>query len=163
MISSWWFAPAPRERLAAVRILVGLYATFYALSRLREIIGLTHLPASHFAPVGLARLTGIQAPVVVNAIAILAVIACALFTVGYRFRIVGPIASVILIWLTSYKNSWGMVFHTENLLVMQMLALACTPAGDAYALFSRRPVDDAPAGYGWGLKLVAAIAAVCYV
>ena len=45
-----------------------------------------------------------------------------------------PIAAALLLWTLSYRNSWGLPFHTENLLVLHVIALALAPAADAWAL-----------------------------
>jgi hypothetical protein len=60
-----------------------------------------------------------------------------------------------------------MVFHTDNLLVLHLIALACAPAADVWALGRRVPSADLcgaqPAGYGWAIKLLAAITCATYL
>jgi hypothetical protein len=57
-----------------------------------------------------------------------------------------------------------MVFHTENLMVLHVIALACAPAADAWAMDARRRPEVAPpAGYGWPIKLLAALTAATYL
>src|SRR5690349_7756163 len=51
----WWLAPAPAERLAALRILVGAYALVYVVARLGELIATARLPAAQLQPVGVVR------------------------------------------------------------------------------------------------------------
>jgi hypothetical protein len=124
------------------------------------------LPADHFAAVGPVRLLGSPLPpMVVLAIAIAGLALTIAFTLGFAYRIVAPLAALAALWVTAYRNSWGMVFHTENLLVLHLLALALAPAADAWALGPRLPGDRyvARAGYGWPLKLLAAITAATYV
>lgn len=165
-LTRWWLAPAPAQRLAGVRILVGLYATVYLFTRFGEFLSVARHAPQQFAPAGVAKLlAGPVAPALVQVAAIVALILCAMFTLGIAFRITAPLAAIALLCVTSYRNSWGMVFHTENLLVLHVIALACTPAADAWAVWPRRDRDAAPHphGYGWGLKLVAALTAVAYV
>ncbi|MGN6110369.1 MAG: HTTM domain-containing protein [Kofleriaceae bacterium] len=165
-IARWWFAPAPAERLAALRICLGLYAFGYVVSRFGELVSIARLAPAHFRPIGVARVLDAPLPPGV-AIAIAAATAALLaaFVLGIRFRIVAPLAAAALLWTTSYRNSWGMVFHTENLMVLHVIALACAPAADAWSLDARRrPVIDPPAaGYGWAIKLLVALTAATYV
>jgi hypothetical protein len=174
----WWLAPAPAARLAALRILVGAYALVYVVARLGELIATARLPAAQLQPVGVVRVlrlfdadTGAGAPLppaVAIAIAAATVALLAAFCAGYRFRVTGPAAALGLLWVTSYRNSWGMVFHTENLMVLHAIALACAPAADAWSMDrARRGAGGAPvppaAGYGWPIKLMVALTAATYV
>ena len=164
-IADWWFAPAPAARLAAVRILVGTYALVYVLVRLPELAAVAHLPARDFEPVGVTRVLVAPLPAWLSLALVGATIAALVaFAAGVRWRIVAPIAAALLLWTTTYRNAWGMTFHTENLFVLHVIALAWTPAADAYALGARPGAPRAPAaGYGWGLKLLAALTAATYV
>jgi len=161
-LADWWFAPAPAERLAMLRIAIGLYALLWVVGRIPELHELAALPADHFRPVGVVRLVGGPlAPGLVVAIAAATAALLAAFVAGVAFRVVAPLAALGLLWTLTYRNAWGMVFHTENLLVMHVIALAVTPAADVWALGKRR--DPAAAGYGWAIRLLIAIAAVTYV
>ena len=166
----WWLAPAPPERLAALRMLVGAYALVYVAVRLGELHAVAWLPAAQLRPVGAARvLSAPIPPAAALAIAIATVALLAAFVAGYRFRAAAPAAALGLLWVTSYRNSWGMVFHTENLMVLHVIALACAPAADAWSLDAARrrragahPAASA-AGCGWAIKLLAALTAATYV
>ena len=69
----------------------------------------------------------------------------------------------MLLWVTSYASSWGMVFHTENLMVLQVLVLALTPAADAYALGGSTAAGDGSDGrYGWPIRLMCALTVLVY-
>jgi hypothetical protein len=165
-VARWWLAPAPAERLAALRVLIGGYALLYVLVRLRELIAVARLPAGQFQPVGVVRV--LDAPLPPGAAAAIAVATAALlaaFTLGYRFRVTAPAAALGLLWVTSYRSSWGMVFHTENLMVLHAIALACAPAADAWAMNRRPAAAGAPpaSGYGWAIKLLVALTAATYV
>jgi hypothetical protein len=160
---SWWFKPAPAERLAALRIFIGGYALFYVWTRSPEITMRAHEPASHFAPVGVARLLSTPLPPAVTvAILIATGVLLVGFVLGVAWRVVAPLAALGLLWTVSYKNSWHMMFHTENLMVLHAIALACTPAADAWAIGAGKRVKSA-LGYGWGVKLLAALTAATYL
>jgi hypothetical protein len=161
-ISEWWFAPAPVERLAALRILIGSYALLYVALRLPEFLGVAGYSASHFHPIGVVRL--LDAPLPPSVVAAIAIATCMLlaaFVAGAAYRITAPLAAVALLWTLTYRNSWGQVFHTENVLVLHVIALALAPAADAYAVDKLQ--RDARAGYGWPIKLMAALTAATYV
>jgi len=159
----WWFAPAPAERLAALRIAIGVYALVYVVGRFGELQAIARLPAAQFRPVGVVRVVGAPlGPELATAIAAATAVLLVLFVIGYRYRSVAPLCAAALLWTLSYRNSWGMVFHTENLLVLHVIGLACAPAADAWALARRRAGPPA-AGYGWAIKLLVALTAATYV
>jgi hypothetical protein len=157
----WWFTDAPPERLAAVRILVGLYAFVYVALRLPEFWSIATLPHGNFAPVGISAVLGVVPPAVVMVLAAATLVALAAFVLGVGWRVAAPVSALLLLWLLGYRNSWGQVFHTENLLVVHVIALACTPAADAYCLGARP--TPAATGYGWGLRLLAVLTVITYV
>jgi len=153
-------APEPAERLALLRLLIGSFATIYLLVRAPVLADFRAMAPGRFEPVGTALL--LDAPLA-SQLALAAwaacVVLCALFAIGARFVWTGPMAALSLLWVTSYRNSWGMVFHTDNLLVLHMLALGVTPAAaDVLSVdAARRGVgrdsvtDDAR--YGWPVRL----------
>jgi hypothetical protein len=163
-VARWWFAPAPAERLAALRVAIAGFAAVWTAARLPEIVSLAGLHASQFAPVGVVRAVGAPLPVaVVVAIAVATVALLVAMAAGARYRLTAPLAAAGLLWTLSYRNSWGMVFHTENLLVLHVIALACTPAADAWSWPGAAPRRDREAGYGWAVKLLAALTCATYL
>jgi hypothetical protein len=56
-----------------------------------------------------------------------------------------------------------MPFHTENLLVLHTLELACAPAAAAWAWDARGPAPAASERFGWPLRLMAAVTCATYV
>ncbi len=164
-LARWWFAPAPAQRLAALRILIGGYALVWVIGRLGEFISVAHYGAHHFHPYGVVRI--LDAPLPVAAVIGLAVATCVLmaaFVVGVAYRVVAPLAALALLWTITYRNCWGMPFHTENLMVLHVIALAVAPAADAWAIGAKaRGAVPAAAGYGWPIKLLAALTAATYM
>ncbi len=162
VLARWWFAPAPAERLAALRMLIGGYAFVYLWIRFGELLAVTRFPATQWRAVGVTRLLdGPLAPTVMLVIVVVTMVLLAAFVLGLQYRIVAPLAALGLLWVTSYRNSWGMVFHTENLMVLHVIALACMPAADRWAL--GRPPGEAAAGYGWCIKLLVVLMVATYV
>lgn len=156
---------APAERLGAVRLLVGIFAQIYFSIRLVHIIGLTALPDRQFAPIGvLWWLDSPPPPSVVVAGLAATWLSGIGFLAGWRFRITGPLHALLLLTALTFSNSWGQIFHTENLMVLFVLVLAVTRAADAYSIDARR-IPDPPAPhmrYGWPLALLCVLAVASY-
>src|SRR5262245_31864989 len=109
------------------------------IGQLPELASAARSPASRFAAVGVIRLLGSPLPPgVVIAIAAVTIGLLIAVSAGVGYRVVAPLAALGLLWSLSYRNSWGMVFHTENLVVLHVIALACAPAADAWVLGARR-------------------------
>lgn len=158
-MKAWWFAPAPAERLAALRMLIGGFALYYVIAALPELHAIAQLPAWRFAPVGIVR--AMVPPSVVVAIAIATCVALVAMIAGLAYRVTAPLAAIGLLWTLTYRCTWGQVFHTDDLLVLHVIALACAPAADVWALRTRP--KPAGAGYGWPIKLLAALTAATYL
>ncbi|WP_437877706.1 HTTM domain-containing protein [Sorangium sp. So ce513] len=164
-----FFAEAPAERLAIVRLLVGAFALVYLCVRAVHLQRVGHLPPEGFRPIGVISVLSAPLPLwAVRGLIGAAIAAGAAFVAGYRFRVSGPLFGALLLWVLSYRNSWGMVFHTENLLVLHVIALGLAAAADAYSLDARRAralsaPPPAPHGrYGWPLRLLCAITVTSY-
>ena len=166
-IADAWFAPAPAERLAAMRILTGLFVVGYVLVRGTTLWRLAAMPRRDFTPVGLARF--LDGPLVAWAhhasVVVMAALAFA-FTVGLLHRWLAPLFAIALLWVMGYRSSWGMLFHTDNLLVLHVAVIALAPAADAWSWDAgrrggRRPPALSEA-YGWPLKVMAAMTVLTY-
>jgi hypothetical protein len=158
-------APAPAERLAALRILVGAYATAWAVLRLPEHLDHLSQPVPHWHPSGVWALLDAPPPdVVVVALALAAPLLGLLFTAGWRYAVTGPAFALTLLGLATLDSSWGQIFHTENLMVLHVGILALAPgAADALAV-GRSPAGAPPSSrYGWPVRLCAAVVVVTYV
>jgi len=163
-LDSQFLAPAPAERLATVRVLTGAFAVIYLIAR-ANVLGDFRVQPGRFVGVGLASpLSGPVPAELQLAVFALCVVSGVLFTIGLRYRITGPVFAFLLLWVTSYRNSWGMVFHTDNLLVVHVIALAFSDAAAELSLDARgkTPVDDA-GRFGWPLRLLMALTALAYL
>jgi hypothetical protein len=168
-LDRFWFEPAPALRLAVLRVLIVGFGLVWLVGFSPVLIGTLRTPASRFAPVGVVSL--LDAPLgfgLALGLWLACIVAGLAALLGWRFRISGPIYAVALLWVSSYRNSWGMIFHTENLLVMHTLILAALPAADAWSLDARRrlgPTDGLRLDprYGWGPKLMATVTALAYL
>jgi hypothetical protein len=164
-------APAPAERLGALRVLVGGFAMVYFVARLPHLISYAHFDAAHFKPVGVVGLA-LSRPLPGWAVIALACAAAALsivFFLGWRTRVVGPLFAALCLWTLSYRNSFGMIFHTENLLVIQVMILGLSRSGDAWSLDARRAPPawatrpEGHSAYGWPIKLMCWVLVIAYV
>lgn len=158
------FAPAPAERLAALRIVLGLAAWIYAVVRVADIVSVARLPTWQFKPVGPVALLAAPLPGwLVVGLAVLTIVTGVGFVLGWRWRVSGLAFAASLLWVISYRNSWGMTFHTENLMVLHVGVLACSRAADAWSLDRRgHAVPPAHARYGAPIRLLVAVTLVTY-
>jgi hypothetical protein len=153
--------------LAAFRILCGGFALVYLISRLPYFLDVIRLDAAHWDPPGpLAWMPGPLPTGVAKGLLVLTIALGAAFTAGWRYRTTGPAFALLLLGAMTYRNSWGHLFHTDNLLVLHALVLGATPAADAWSLDARRrggPEPDDDVRYGWALQLAAVITVGTYL
>jgi hypothetical protein len=125
-----WLAPAtPRERALVARFLVGAFATFYLLVRLRHFGDASRHAPGDFVPVGVCVLLARPLPAIATwGIALVTLMLGIAFTVGARVRHVGPLFFAGLLWVMSYASSWGKILHSENLVLFHVGIFAV--AGD---------------------------------
>lgn len=170
-LSAAWFAPAPAARLGLLRVAVGAYGLYYLGRRVRLLERVAASPPEHFAPVGVARpLRRPLPPRVVRGLVLATLATDVAVTLGWRHRVTGPLHAALLLAVLSYRNSWSMVFHTDNTYVLHALVLGLAPAADAVALDARRRPASSGAGeltgdarYGWPIALLNALTAAAYL
>ena len=159
------FAPAPALRLATVRALVGAYCCVYLVVRAPVLADFRNFDPARFEPIGLCSWLPQPLPglVTLGLFALCLGLAVA-FTVGFRFRICGPAFGLLFMWVTSYRNSWAMVFHNENLVALHALYLGFLPAAaeTLSGRSQRAPPQDA-GHFGFPLKVLSAITVVTYM
>jgi hypothetical protein len=168
----WWFSPdVPAERLAGVRILVGLFAVYYLRDRFGSIMAVSRLPEHNWKPIGAVALVVDRPldPATLKTVIIATQIAAIGFLTGICYRVVAPVFAALLLFTLTYRNSWTMVFHTENLLVLQVIALSLAPAAHAWSIDrwwrNRRgaPPPVADGQFAWGVRLAAVLTVTTYV
>ncbi len=157
-LRGWLTEEVPPERLDRVRLLVGAYALFYLVARLRYFADLSKHGASDFAPVGVVRLLASPLPgTVTTAIAALAIALGVAFLAGWKRKVVAPGFFLAVLWVTTYRSSFGKILHSENLLVLHLAVLA------AAALL---PADEAPGARGrtagWALRTMSILTVATY-
>ena len=160
-----WRADLPATRLAALRCLIGGFATIYLAIRVVHLLSFVDFAAASFAPVGVVSLLAAPLPPALVILPVLLALPLGLaFTLGWRFTVTGPAFAAVLLWVLSYRNSWGMIFHTENLMVAHVIILGLTRSADAWSLDARRrPPGPQPHAHGWPVRLLAVVTVATYL
>ena len=174
-IAGWFFPSAPPQRLAVLRVLVGVFALFYVLIRARVYLSLAAADPSRFEPVGLLSLLPAPVPagVLVGCYAV-AVAAGIGFVTGSWFRVSGPAFGLSLLALSTYRSSWGQILWLDNVMVLQVMivgfarsadALSWRPARRGVRAESDRSVAhlDASETYGVPVRLAALVTVATYL
>jgi hypothetical protein len=162
----YWTGPQPAERLAALRIITGLFAVIYLVSRASHFIGFADFSARDFAPVGVVSVLAAPLPPIAHyAIYALTVVSGAAFVAGARYRFAGPVFALGFLWITSYRSSFGMVFHQDNLVALHLLILAPAAANAAWAYDARAGTskDEPKVVSGWPIRAMAWVLVTSYV
>lgn len=165
----WWFPSAPAARLSLLRIATGLFALWYLVPRLDMYCRIPlEAPAALYDPVGLAHLLaepidqGLHV-VLLRALVVLNV----LYIVGLWHRFLGPLFALTLLFVLSYRNSWSMIYHSDNALVLHVLVLSLAPAADALSIDSWRSRGSwwllCGTRYGWPIRTIIATTACTYL
>ena len=163
---AWFFEPAPAERLAVLRILVGAFSVVYLIVRLPAFLVLAGADPARFEPVGLlAAFDRAVSPVAWRALVAAAVVLGIAYTVGLLFRVTGPLFALALLVLCTYRSSWGQLLHFENLMVLQVLIVGFSAGADALALDARRRtvLPRSASAYGGPVRLAATVTVLTYV
>lgn len=152
-------------RLATLRVLSGAFGVGYLLARAPVLASFSGFSSAQFHPVGLAAWLPAPLPSALTLAAYLAAVGFGVaFTLGWRFRWTGPAFALLVLWVTSYRNSWGMIFHTDNLLVVHLAILALSDSAAALSLDSRGRAEPAPHGrFGWPVRLLCAVTVLSYL
>lgn len=148
---------AALRRLAQARVLVCGFALVYALARVAHLWEVGASPVARWRPVLFLAWSGEPWPSLAYALLIVSTIVLAfLSAVAWRYRLVAPLFALCLALLISYRNSWGMVFHTENLLVLHAMILAFAPADRFFVPTSQSRKSD-PSDEGWAKSILTAL------
>jgi hypothetical protein len=160
-----WFPEAPAARLALLRILVGGWALVHFGRRRKMLRRVARTDPALFAPVGVVKLLDRPLdPAAFQALLAATQAANVAFVLGWRHRATGPLFAGSLLSLCSYRNSWSMIYHSDNIVVLHVLVLGMAPAADALSLDARRARSAAGAAwrYGWPIQLIRTLTALTY-
>lgn len=167
---SSWFEAAPAERLAMLRILVGIFAVCLVGSNLFMWTQIGYTQTDLFKPLGVVSLLHQPLPPVVNQVLLICTVLLGVpFILGWRYRIIGPAFALLLLWVISYRLSWSMVYHSMHLVVLHALVLGFSPAADSLSLDacgrSTLGAVQEPGSawqYGFPIRLICAVTVCAY-
>jgi hypothetical protein len=171
---AWWLTPAPALRLGLLRIAVGSAALAQLAYETPSLLAALGFLPRQFQPVGLALL--LSQPVAATTLYV-CLVACFVlglgFVLGLAYEVTAPAFALSLLALMTYRSSWGMVLHTDNLLVLHVMLLSLAPAAAAASLDARRArarghvgagaAGAAEARFGWPLRVLSIATVSCYV
>lgn len=146
------FAPAPAARLGVQRVLVGGYTGYYLAKRIGMLRRVHRTDPALFRPVGPARI--LQRPLpprVADTLVHAELAADAASTLEMAHRVSGPLHAGLLLWTLTYRNSWSMIFHNDNALVLHTAVLGVARSADAVSVNAFRRGSVPPADWRYGL------------
>ena len=165
-LDALWFERAPATRPAVLRVLVGAYILCYLVPRYAMYMKMARSDPSLFKPVGVA--SHLKKPVPVwafRALLVATLAANVLFVLGFRHRQTGPLFAGLLLWVMSYRNSWSMIYHSNNVLVLHAVVLGLSRSADALSvdsLLDATGARDPHWRYGWPVRLMNAVTTITY-
>ncbi|MFC0248019.1 hypothetical protein ACFFIO_05835 [Citricoccus parietis] len=124
-------------RPAVLRVATGIFSAVHNIRRRAMFRRLHAQDASQFTPVGVVKILKKPLPPrVADGIfdAAQAVNIAATLGVGHKFT--GPLNAALQLWTISYRNSWTMLLHSDNMLTMHQMVLGTTRSADALSLDS---------------------------
>jgi hypothetical protein len=167
-LNGWLLAPAPPERLASLRLLVGGYVVVFMVLRMPSFWQATNLPERQWRPVGVLVPLGSPLPPAAAQVLVLATVVVGVaFVAGWRYRWTGPAFALAFLAVTTYRLSWGHVIHTEHLVVIHVLILGLAPSARVWSLDATSgradPTGVPPERFGWPVKAMAIVLVTGYV
>lgn len=165
-LDAFWFERAPATRPAVLRVLIGAYVLFYLAPRYPMYMKIARSDPSLFKPVGAAASLRKPVPVwVFRGVLIATLAANVLFILGFRHRQTGPLFAGLLLWIMSYRNSWSMIYHSNNVLLLHAMILGLSRSADALSVDSLLDATgsrDPHWRYGWPARLMNTVTVLTY-
>ena len=162
-ISNAWFKPVNPRRLAVIRIATGLFCLWYILSRF-EMLQRMVKDSTAFEPIGI--LAWMEQPLDSSIFWWLSVVLIVLnicYIIGWKFRFTGPAFAILALLFFTYRNSWSMIYHNHNALILHILILGLVSSANAYSIDAwlnhKKGKRDTTAHwrYGWPIMLICAL------
>jgi hypothetical protein len=144
-LDRFWFMPGSAARLGAIRLILGTTAFVFVALRLRQYSDIATTSADLFEPVGPIKLLDAPiSPVAFEALLVVTLLVSVLFAIGWQFRWSGPLFAALLVVVVSYRNSWSMIYHVDNMLLLHIVVLGLTRSADAVSLdaLTGRPFSE---------------------
>lgn len=122
-------------RPAVLRLGVGAFAAVAGLRRRGMFRALHRQDPARFAPIGVTRVLHRPLPPrIADALYDLSQLIGLAATAGIAHRVTGPLGAALQLWTLSYRNSWGMIFHHDNLVTLHQAVLGVTRSADALSV-----------------------------
>lgn len=122
-------------RPAVLRLGTGAFTLWNNWRRRAMFRKLHEQDASAFDPVGPVRMLHRPLPPkVANALFDAAQVTNVLATLGVSHRVTGPLNAALQLWTLSYRNSWGMIFHNDNMALLHQMVLGVSRSADALSI-----------------------------
>ncbi len=170
-LASFWFRPIAPERLSILRLITGGFSLWYLLARYEMFQKIAQSELSLYDPVGLATLLSepLSFPVF-KGLLLLTIGLNILYILGWKFRFTGPLFALSLMLLMCYRNSWSMIYHNYNGLVMHVMVIGFTAAADTLSIDAWRQkgtkwLEEVKPDwqYGWPILLICTLTVITYV
>lgn len=122
-------------RPAVARLGVGAFAVVNNVRRRPMFRSIHRQDPSRFEPVGIVRVLKKPLPApIADALFDAAQAVTALATAGVAHRVTGPLSAALQWWTLTYRNSFGMILHNDNMMLTQWAVLGCGPSADALSV-----------------------------
>lgn len=122
-------------RPAVLRVATGVFSAAHNIRRRPMFRKLHAQDASQFTPVGVVKvLSKPLPPRLADAIFDAAQIVNLAATLGVGHRVTGPLNAALQLWTISYRNSWTMLLHSDNMLTLHQMVLGVTRSADALSV-----------------------------
>lgn len=119
---------AATRRFVVLRALVGTYVAVWTIVRAPALLDPLDFSARRFDPVGPLWFLDTPPPAAAVVVALVVTpVAAAVLAFGRAERTAGAVAALAFLFLTTHRNSWGQLFHTENLVALHLCVLAVVP------------------------------------
>ncbi len=165
-IDNYLFSEAPATRLATLRMLIGCYVLWYVGARFSMLNNVASNDAALFEPVGLAWFLATPlSPESFRWLLIATLTANLAFIVGAFHRISGPLFGGLLAFLLCYRNSWTMIYHSDNVMLFHVLIIGLAPAATVWSLDAWRRKKTEPAAhwrFGFPVQLMCIVTVSTY-
>jgi hypothetical protein len=154
---AWWTAPAPRARVAWLRLLVYPFVFVDVLLTTSWVRHHAHVPAELHQPLALGRFLGLPAPdhLLVGALLVGLLVAAAVAATGRLPRLAGWAVFALYLWWMLVAFGYGKVDHDRFAF---LVALAVLPTVGRAGRRDR--VHDE--GAGWALRSIQVAVAATY-
>jgi hypothetical protein len=152
-------------RPAVLRIAVGAFSAVNNGRRRSMFRKIHRTEEAKFKPVGVVKLLRKPLPPrVADALFDAAQLTNALALIGVGHRVTGPANAALQLWTISYRNSWSMILHNDNMLVLHQMVLGLSSSADSLSVDSLvreqtllpRRFDRAYGVVGTGMNVAAA-------